>query len=151
MFGWKRRLRVRLVIPRLCSKFLSKYGKGLILFPFLELNQSWSFRLYPVVKPRTVTQAPGTLGQAPRRNWTNGVDILGSVDPRSPSCLEGLAPRGMHRTASSLRPRDSTEDQVPVARLISGSRSGWVGIEPSAPKIYDVWSEQEYRGRGKKE
>ena len=28
-----------------------------------------------------------------------------------------------------------------VASLISGSRSGSVGIEPSAPKIYDVWRE----------
>lgn len=51
--------------------------------------------------------------------------------------------------ASSFHPRESPEDQVSrlVARLISGSRSGWVGIEPSAPKIYDVWR----RKNGKKE
>lgn len=32
---------------------------------------------------------------------------------------------------------------------ISGSRSGWVGIEPSAPKIYDVWRRKSGRREGK--
>lgn len=53
------------------------------------------------------------------------------------------------QVAYSTRAFDGTEFHEAVASLISGSRSGWVGTEFSAPKIYDVWRRKSGRREGK--